>query len=72
MILAITCGCAFGILLFAALALLATRRLRRNLRRPSIEQSDVNPVYQMYYFADGEHVDYGNAEVEDANPYYDN
>ena len=72
MILAITCSCAFGVLLFAAFALFATRRLRRNLRRPSIEQSDVNPVYEMYYFADGQHVDYGNAEVEDANPYYDN
>ena len=71
-ILAITGSCAFGVLLFAALAFLVTRRLRRNLGGPSVEQSDVNPVYEMYYFADGEHVDYGNAEVEDANPYYDN
>ena len=70
--MAIAGSCAFGVLLFAALVFLLTRHVRRNLGGPSVEQSDMNPVYEMYYFADGQHVDYGNAEVEDANPYYDN
>ena len=71
-ILAISGSCAFGVLLLAALAFLVIRRLRRNPQAPSVDQSDVNPVYGMYYFADGDHIDYANVEVEDANPYYDN
>ena len=55
----------------ALLAFLLSRRLRRT-REASVERRDENPVYQMYYFSDGQHVDYGNAEVEDDNPYYDN
>ena len=29
-----------------------------------------NPVYGMYYFADGGHVDAGKSEVTDENDYY--
>ena len=29
-----------------------------------------NPVYGMYYFADGGHVDQGGSEVTDDNCYY--
>ena len=71
-ILAITGICAFGVVLLAILAFLVTRHVRRNSETSSIEESDVNPVYGMYYFADGEHIDYGSAEIEDANLYYDN
>ena len=35
-----------------------------------VAQGDANPVYGMYYFADGEHIDYGSAEVQDDNAYY--
>ena len=58
-ILAITGGCAFVLLLCAALlTFIVTKRLRRNPTRASSEQGDENPVYGLYYFADGEHIDY--------------
>ena len=43
----------------------------KGTREPEIEEEvDENPVYDMYYFADGEQVDYGTSEVEDENQYY--
>ena len=48
--------------------------MRRNKRkqkaavRPKVE--DKNPVYGMYYFADGKHIDEGRSEVTDGNDYY--
>ena len=71
--MAIAGSCAFGVLLLAVVAFLLTKRLRRNPRprASSVEDTDENPVYDMYYFADGQHVDYGTSEVEDDNPYYD-
>ena len=70
--MAISGSCAFGVFLLATLAFLVSRRLRSNPQAPSVDQFDVNPVYGMYYFADGDHIDYANVEVEDSNPYYDN
>ena len=72
-ILAIAGSCAFGVLLLAFVAFLLTKRLSRcsSPRASSVEDTDENPVYDMYYFADGQHVDYGTSEVEDENPYYD-
>ena len=43
---------------------------KNNKREEVIAQGDENPVYGMYYFANGEHIDYGSAEVEDDNAYY--
>ena len=40
------------------------------MREEVITQGDENPVYGMYYFANGEHIDYGSVEVEDDNMYY--
>ena len=57
------------ILFIALLVFFLCRRLKRT-REPSVEQCDENPVYDMYYFADGQHVDYGTSEVEDDNQYY--
>ena len=57
------------ILFIAVLAFLLSRRPKRP-REPSVEQRDENPVYDMYYFADGQHVDYGTSEVQDDNQYY--
>ena len=37
-------------------------------REPRVE--DENPVYGMYYFADGGHVDAGESEVVDECDYY--
>ena len=59
----------FVILCIAVLAFLLSRSLKRK-REPSVEQRDDNPVYDMYYFADGQHVDYGTSEVQDENQYY--
>ena len=72
--MAIAGGCAFGVLLLVAVVgFFVTKRLRRRQspRASSVEDTDENPVYDMYYFADGQHVDYGTSEVEDENPYYD-
>ena len=45
-------------------------RLTRRPRAPSIPRVNENPVYGMYYFPDGERIDYATVEVEDENPYY--
>ena len=36
-----------------------------------VQQSDENPVYGLYYFANGEHIDDATVEARDDNPYYD-
>ena len=57
-----------------ALVLVLVLVVRRNKRkqkaavRPKVE--DKNPVYGMYYFADGKHIDEGRSEVTDGNDYY--
>ena len=53
----------------AVVAFLIARHLKIK-RKPLVERRDENPVYQMYYFADGQHVDYGTSEVQDENQYY--
>ena len=45
-------------------------RRKKNVKEEVIAQGDENPVYGMYYFANGEHIDYGSAEVQDDNEYY--
>ena len=44
------------------------KKQQRTAREPRVE--DENPVYGMYYFADGGHVDAGQSEVVDENVYY--
>ena len=43
---------------------------KENKRKQPIN-GDMNPVYGLYYFNDGERVDDSNAEVMDENSYYD-
>ena len=57
------------ILCIAVVVFLLARRLKIK-REPSVEQRDENPVYDMYYFSDGQHVDYGTSEVQDENKNY--
>ena len=45
-------------------------RHKKNVKEEVVVHGDENPVYGMYYFANGEHIDYGSAEVEDDNMYY--
>ena len=59
------------ILVFVAiLAFLLYRRSRKTKAEEPVEEVDENPVYDMYYFADGDRVDYGNTEVQDENDLY--
>ena len=58
------------VLFVAVLVFFICKRRRRN-RAPSVEHNaDENPVYGMYYFADGRHIDDGTVEVQDDNTYY--
>ena len=58
------------VLFVAVLVLFICKQKRRN-RTPSVEyNADENPVYGMYYFADGQHIDDGTVEVQDDNTYY--
>ena len=59
----------FAILFFAVLTLIICKHRRRN-RPTSVEENDENPVYGMYYSADGNHIDDGTSEVQDDNNYY--
>ena len=65
-----------SLILLVASGLLAFLCLRRNKKRKENKSSqpineDLNPVYGLYYFSDGERVDDSNAEVMDENSYYD-
>ena len=42
----------------------------RNTQTGEIKTEDENPVYGMYYFANGENVDDGRSEAVDDNVYY--
>ena len=48
--------------------------INRQRNKKVIEQpakfDDLNPVYGLYYFSDGQQVDYNQAEVTDENQYY--
>ena len=63
---------AVGLLfLLALVGVLVVRRNKRKQKaavRPKVE--DKNPVYGMYYFADGRRIDEGRSEVTDGNDYY--
>ena len=53
------------------MAVIILRMFKKKTPEEPVQQGDENPVYGMYFFADGEHIDYGSAEVQDANMYYD-
>ena len=63
---------SFVAFLFAALGFFVKRQKRRNSRTAHVtERSDENPVYGLYYFENGEHIDNATVEAHDGNPYYD-
>ena len=66
---AITGGSIFLLLCVAFAFLLCRKRSKKPKEKP-VEEVDENPVYDMYYFADGDRIDYGNVEVEDENQMY--
>ena len=68
-----TIGSIIGILCITVVVVVVVIlicRLTRRPRAPSIPRVNENPVYGMYYFPDGERIDYSTVEVEDENPYY--
>ena len=69
---AIISTCTFVAFLLAALGFFVKRQKKRNSRAAHVaERSDENPVYGLYYFANGEHIDNATVEACDDNPYYD-
>ena len=63
-------GSVTAIFFIAVLMFLICKCKRRKRKTSAVENNDENPVYGMYYFADGEHIDYGCVEVQDDNAYY--
>ena len=59
-----------GLLTFFCLRRNNKTKEKKNKREQPIG-GDMNPVYGLYYFSDGERVDDSNAEVMDENSYYD-
>ena len=57
-----------SLVLVLILVLVKKRNQRKEARAPGVV--DMNPVYGMYYFADGEQIDAGRSEVVDDNDYY--
>ena len=58
-----------SLVLVLVLVLVKKMNQRKEARAPGVV--DMNPVYGMYYFADGEQIDAGKSEVVDDNDYYD-
>ena len=54
--------------LVLVLVLAKKKNERKEARAPGVV--DMNPVYGMYYFADGEQIDAGRSEVVDDNADY--
>ena len=46
------------------------RQWSKKPKEKPVEEVDENPVYDMYYFADGDRIDYGNVEVEEEDQMY--
>ena len=72
--IALATGVPLVLILLAASGLLAFCCLRKKKKEKERKQpmdEDMNPVYGLYYFSDGERVDDSNAEVVDENSYYD-
>ena len=60
-----------GVLFLALLVFFICRHQKSTRTTSAVEENnDENPVYGLYYFADGEHIDYETAEVQDDNDYY--
>ena len=64
---------SFGVTILFLLALVLVLVLRRRKRQIVAKENnaeDRNPIYGMYYFADGEHIDESRSEFLDDNENY--
>ena len=60
-----------GVLFLALLVFFICRHQKRTRTTSAVEENnDENPVYGLYYFADGEHIDESRSEVLDNNENY--
>ena len=59
----------FLLLLTLVLVLLLRHRKKKRTAN-QIKEEDKNPVYGIYYFADGEHIDESRSEAVDTNENY--
>ena len=66
LIVLICFGFLIGIVVF--LVVLCSFRKRRSIQ--SVRDADENPVYGMYYFADGTKIDSGSSTAQDTNSTY--
>ena len=57
-----------GVVALATVCVLKRKKKQRTAR--DLKKEEENPVYGMYYFADGRHIDEGRLEVVDNNDYY--
>ena len=72
--IALATSVSLVLILVAASGLLAFCCLQKKKKEKERKQpidEDMNPVYGLYYFSDGERVDDSSAEVVDENSYYD-
>ena len=56
--------------LFTLVLVLLLRRRKKKRAANQIKEEDKNPVYGIYYFADGEHIDQSRSEAVDNNENY--
>ena len=70
--IAVTVAIVSVLVILVCVAVIAFILFRRSKKTKAEEPAEVdeNPVYDMYYFADGDRIDYGNVEVEDENQMY--
>ena len=59
-----------GMLVIVVVVFLICRHGKRFRVKSAVHENE-NPLYGMYYFPDGERIDYGIVEVEDENTYYE-
>ena len=58
------------VLVVAIIVLIMKQRGKKQRAAGEIKRTDENPVYGMYYFATGDHIDESKSEVVDSNDYY--
>ena len=64
---------SLGVIIFCVVALATVCVLKRKKKQRTardLKKEEENPVYGMYYFTDGRHIDEGRLEVVDNNDYY--